>query len=202
MYLFLILIILHFFISSCFIMIFPQKNYLTFSHIFIPLSLFLSVTLSLLVFLLHCSSGMPQLMVQDAEKQGRRKVLSGTKEYNSEFLTWLLNFYWSLLSLDFIFLSYYFICQIPPSACLPVYLPIRLSVYLFVNLSVYLFICVCLSLCLSISHILLLSSSSGKESGPTVTAVESTSTSNAVSERDAMALLTRFQFPSKRWWVS
>ena len=39
----------------------------------------------------------------------------------------------------------------------------------------------------------------GKESGPTVTAVESTSQSNAVSERDAMALLTRFQFPSKRW---
>jgi hypothetical protein len=39
----------------------------------------------------------------------------------------------------------------------------------------------------------------GKESGPTVTAVESTSVSNAVSERDAMALLTRFQFPSKRW---
>ena len=41
----------------------------------------------------------------------------------------------------------------------------------------------------------------GKESGPTVTAVESTSQSNAVSERDAMALLTRFQFPSKRWCV-
>ena len=41
----------------------------------------------------------------------------------------------------------------------------------------------------------------GKESGPTVTAVESQSTSNAVSERDAMALLTRFQFPSKRWYV-
>ena len=41
----------------------------------------------------------------------------------------------------------------------------------------------------------------GKESGPTVTAVESTSQSNAVSERDAMALLTRFQFPSKRWYV-
>jgi hypothetical protein len=39
----------------------------------------------------------------------------------------------------------------------------------------------------------------GKESGPTVTAVESSSVSNAVSERDAMALLTRFQFPSKRW---
>lgn len=71
--------------------------------------------LSVLYCTVHVPTGMPQLMVQDAEKLGRRKALAG------------------------------------------------------------------------------------KESGPTVTAVESTSQSNAVSERDAMALLTRFQFPSKRW---
>ena len=52
---------------------------------------------------------------------------------------------------------------------------------------------------LALTHPYTRTSMSGKESGPTVTAVESTSQSNAVSERDAMALLTRFQFPSKRW---
>jgi ATPase subunit of ABC transporter with duplicated ATPase domains len=33
-----------------------------------------------------------------------------------------------------------------------------------------------------------------------VTAVESGAKSNAMSEQAAMALLSRFQFPSKRWY--
>ena len=40
----------------------------------------------------------------------------------------------------------------------------------------------------------------GKEASTSIQVQDAVSTSNAVSERDAMALLTRFQFPSKRWY--
>lgn len=136
-------------------------------------------------------TGMPQLMVQDGEKLGRRKAMAGCTLFSTCY-------------------TQLCILILPYLPCLP-YLPYPpcFGSFSISSLPFILYLLLCYLNIHSNHHhhhhhyhiILFLTRVIGKESGPTVTAVESTSQSNAVSERDAMALLTRFQFPSKRWYV-
>lgn len=130
---------------------------------------------------------MPQLMVQDGEKLGRRKAMAGSTLFSTCYTQLCLPY-------------------LPCLPCLPY--PPCLASFSIISLPFGPYLLLCYLNIYSNHHhhyhshiILFLTRFEGKESGPTVTAVESSSQSNAVSERDAMALLTRFQFPSKRWYV-